>query len=129
VLQRRLWRYLPDRSQLMLLAGVLIVLFAAVSFVNLAIAKSSALAKERTMRAQLEQAREQNARLQRALGQAQAGQNVMPKAYEYFGMTLPGVTMVLPEEAPSSEPVGPIREEPPPAHPFWLDWWERWRSP
>ena len=128
MLQRRLWRFLPDRSQLILLASVVIVLFAAVSFVNLAIAKSAALAKERTLQAQLEQAREQHERLQRALQQAQAGQNVMPKAYEYFGMTLPGVTMVLPEE-PGDETVGPILQEPPAAQPFWLQWWERWRNP
>jgi hypothetical protein len=128
VLQRRLWRFLPDRSQLMLLAGVLIVLFGAVSFVNLAIAKSAALAKERSVQVQLEQARQQNARLQRALQQAQAGQNVMPKAYEYFGMTLPGVTMVLPE-TPEDTTVGPVWQEPPPAEPIWLQWWERFRNP
>jgi hypothetical protein len=128
VLQRRLWRFLPDRSQLMLLAGVLIVLFGAVSFVNLAIAKSAALAKERSVQVQLEQARQQNARLQRALQQAQAGQNVMPKAYEYFGMTLPGVTMVLPE-TPQDETIGPIWQEPAPEQPIWLQWWERFRNP
>ena len=54
MMQHQGWRrFLPDRSQFMLLVIVVIALVAGMSFVNLGITRNSALAQNRTAHAAL----------------------------------------------------------------------------
>jgi hypothetical protein len=121
-------RFLPDRSQFMLLVIVVMGLVAGVSFVNLGITRNTALAANRIAHERLAEAQEQNVLLGQALVSAQQGDNIPPKAYEYYGEARPGVTTfeiqpVAPGEA--ADGAGAQRAGPP----FWGDWWERLVNP
>jgi hypothetical protein len=117
-------RFLPDRSQLMLLVIVVMGLAAGVSFVNLGITRNTVLAANRIAHERLAEAQEQNVLLGQALASAQQGENILPKAYEYYGETRPGVmTFEIKPVAPdaAADGAGAQRAGPP----FWGDWWER----
>jgi len=126
--QQRWQRFLPDRSQLMLVVSVLLVVFALVSFINLAIVKGSVGAKQRSVKAQLDQARERQRMLRTTLERDQQGCNILPKAQDYYNLTLPNVTVVVPKpEATPDVPGGEhdFRKGPP----YWADWWEQLSQP
>jgi hypothetical protein len=97
---RRLLRLLPDRSGVMLLAIALTAALALLGFGNLVIIKSEALAEQHRARQQLEALQEQNRRLNTALEQAQHGQNIIPRAWQYYHRLPPGVTVF--EEQPAA---------------------------
>ena len=121
-------RFLPDRSRFMILMVVVIVLVAGMSFVNLGFAKNAARTANRSVHAQYDEALQQRDLLQRALAGAQRGENIVPKAYDYFFLTPAGVTTVLvepaAEETSRSESVDRRSSAP-----FWLDWWQHLAQP
>jgi hypothetical protein len=121
-------RFLPDRSQLMLLVIVVIALVAGVSFVNLGIAHKSALAAREMAVARYDEIQQQHVLLVRTLEAAQRGENILPKAYDYFFMTPPGIITVLIEPAePAPAPgVAGARTSGPP---YWGDWWQHLVNP
>jgi hypothetical protein len=98
---RRLLRLLPDRSGLMLLAIALTAALALLGFGNLVISKSEALAEQYAARQQLLTLQEQNRRLVSALQQAEHGQNIVPRAWQYYHRLPPGLT-VFEEQPPES---------------------------
>jgi len=103
-------RFITDRSQLIIIFGALVMVVAFFGFAELAVEKSAATASYERARDRVEQLRDQNARLKRAVEQADEGQNVAPKAFQYFGQTPPGVTIIVPEEPdiiPSTPPAEP----------------------
>ena len=128
-MQHQGWRrFLPDRSQFMLLVIVVIALAAGMSFVNLGIARNNALAMNRTAHARYDEAQQQNDLLKRTLTGVQRGENILPKAYEYFSWALPGVTTVLLQPIEANEAVeGEATQRSAP--PFWGEWWQRLVNP
>ena len=123
-MQHQDWRrFLPDRSQFMLLVIVVIALVAGMSFVNLGIARNSALTQNQAVHALFDEAQQQNDRLNRNLIAVQRGENIPPKAYDYFFMQPSGVTTVLlqPIEANEAADSEAARRTSPP---FWGDWWQ-----
>ena len=129
MMQHQDWRrFLPDRSQFMLLVIVVIALVAGMSFVNLGIARNNALAMNRTAHARYDEAQQQNDLLKRTLTGVQRGENILPKAYEYFSWALPGVTTVLLQPIEANEAVeGEATQRSAP--PFWGEWWQRLVNP
>jgi hypothetical protein len=129
MMQHQGWRrLLPDHSQFMLLVIVVIVLVAGMSFINLGIARNNALTMNRTAHARYNEAQQQNDLLKRTLTGVQRGENILPKAYEYFSWALPGVTTILlqPSEAKeAAEGEAAQRTNPP----FWGEWWQRLVNP
>jgi hypothetical protein len=128
MMQHQGWRrFLPDRSQFMLLVIVVIALVAGMSFVNLGIARNSALAMNRASHARYDEAQQQNDLLKRILTGVQRGENILPKAYDYFFLLPAGVTTVLlqPIETPEADGEAARRTSPP----FWGDWWQRLVNP
>ena len=124
MMQHQDWRrFLPDRSQFMLLVIVVIALVAGMSFVNLGIARNSALAMNRSAHALFDEAQQQNDLLKRTLAGVQRGENIPSKAYDYFFLHPPGVTTVLlqPIEAKEAADSEAARRTSPP---FWGDWWQ-----
>jgi hypothetical protein len=124
MMQHQDWRrFLPDRSQFMLLVIVVIALVAGMSFVNLGIARNSALAQNQIAHARFDEAQQQNDRLNRNLIAVQRGENIPSKAYDYFFMQPSGVTTVLlqPIEANEAADSEAARRTSPP---FWGDWWQ-----
>ena len=85
-------RFLPDRSQLWMLAVALVVVFAGVSFFNLYTEKVRALNEQRAVKAQLDQLRDQNQRLREAQTQVERGDNIESYARQYFGFGYKGET-------------------------------------
>jgi hypothetical protein len=108
---RRLLRFLPDRSGVMLLAIALTVSLALLGVGNLVISKSEALAHQYQVRQQLETLQEQNRMLVAALEQAQHGQNIVPRAWQYYHRLPPGLTVIegesTAEDASSQRAGGP----------------------
>ncbi|PKO22822.1 MAG: hypothetical protein CVU38_07385 [Chloroflexi bacterium HGW-Chloroflexi-1] len=138
--QQRWRRFLPERSQFLLLGVVLAVIFALVGFINLAIIKSSTLVENQGARVRLERAQDQSQRLQGALGEAQQGQNIPIKGWEYYRLTPPEVTVVMP--APEAAPEAASEAAPLAAGetaalghrhaagpPYWADWLKRLVKP
>jgi len=122
------WRFLPDRSQLMLLAGVLIAVVTTVGFVNLAIARGAAQTELRAQEARVAQLREQNLRMQDELVRAQSDENAERRATDYFNRVRPGTTLVLPEAVPT--PAAPVvGRRRPSGPPYWAEWWKRLTQP
>jgi hypothetical protein len=133
------WRhFLPDRSQLWILAAVLLVMVAGVSFFNVFAAKATALANQRQVQAQLDRLAEQNRLLQERVSQAQAGNqpggDVEVRARQYFGLGYPGETRIVGQEgrATTSQPTAPITTTAAPSQaaptPFWEGWWKTLRA-
>jgi hypothetical protein len=91
---RRLPGSLPDRSGVMLLAIVLTAALALLGFGNLVISKGEALAEQHRARQQLEMLEAQNRRLVSALQQAENGQNIIPRSWQYYHRTPPGLIVV-----------------------------------
>jgi len=108
---RRLRGLLPDRSGVMLLAIALTAALALLGFGNLVISKSEALAHQYRVRQQLETLQEQNRLLVAALEQAQHGQNIVPRAWQYYHRLPPGLTVIEGEstagDASSQQADGP----------------------
>jgi hypothetical protein len=92
--QRRFLGFLPDRSGVMLLAIALTAALALLGFGNLVISKGEALAEQERARQQVEMLRGQNRRLVSALEQAKSGQNVVPRAWQYYHRVPPGLIVV-----------------------------------
>jgi hypothetical protein len=129
MMQHQGWRrFVPDRSQFMLLVIVVIALVAGMSFVNLGIARNSALTQNQAVHALFDEAQQQNDRLDRILIAVQRGENIPSKAYDYFFMQPAGVTTVLlqPIEAKEAAESEAARRTAPP---FWSDWWQRLVNP
>jgi type II secretory pathway pseudopilin PulG len=129
MMQPQGWRrLLPERSQFMLLVIVVIALVAGMSFVNLGIARNSALAQNQTAHALYDEAQQQNERLKHNLVAVQRGENIPSKAYDYFFMQPSGVTTILlqPVEAQEAAESAAARRTAPP---FWGDWWQRLVNP
>ena len=121
-------RFLPDRSQFMLLVIVVMGLVAGVSFVNLGITRNTALASNRIAHERLAEAQQQNVSLEQALVSAQQGDNIPPKAYEYYGEARPGVT-TFEIRAGGAGRCGGWAGAQQAGPPFWGDWWERLVNP
>ncbi|MCX6027710.1 MAG: hypothetical protein NT169_00185 [Chloroflexi bacterium] len=124
----RWWRFLPDRSQLMLLAGVLIAVVTTVGFVNLTIARSAVQAELRADQARVAQLLEQKLRLQDELARDQQGENVAPRAEEYFDRKPPDTTTVFPEAVATPDAAAGKRDQPS-GPPYWAEWWKRLTQP
>jgi type II secretory pathway pseudopilin PulG len=107
----------------MLLAIVVMGVVAGVSFVNLGVRRNAALAAHRAAHEQLAEAQQQQAMLTQKLGEAQQGAHILPKAYDYFAETPPGVTTILLKPAAPAEQTADAagRRGGPP---FWADWWK-----
>jgi hypothetical protein len=96
---RRLLGFLPDRSGLMLLAVALTAGLALLGFGGLVISKAEALADQHQAREQLALLQEQQRRLISALGQAEAEQNIVPRAWEFYHRLPPGLIVIEGEPA------------------------------
>jgi hypothetical protein len=129
--QQRWRRLLPDSSQLWILAAVLVVIFGGVSFVNVASAKSEALARKRAVQGQLQQLHEQRQLLEAA--RATHSQTVELQARRYFGFSFAGETKIIGKVA---QPAGTATPGPVPAPaltpddeavspPIWQGWWDK----
>jgi hypothetical protein len=128
VIRQDLGRFLPDRSQFMLLIGVFVILFAAAGFINLALTKSEALAARRVAQQKYDQLGSRNLALKDALGEAQQGLHIEPMAMKFFGLVPPGFEVItaapedpIPEiETGSPFPLGP---------PYWEEWFKKLLQP
>jgi len=128
VIQRGWRRFLPDRSQLMLLVIVVMGLVAGVSFVNLGITRNTVLAENRVAHEQLAEAQQQNRGLTEALASAQRGENIPPKALAYYNEAPAGVmTFEIKPATPSDASTGAGARQSGP--PFWGDWWKHLVKP
>jgi hypothetical protein len=112
-------RFATDRSQLIIILGALVMVVAFFGFAELAVEKSAALVANERAQNKVAQLEEQNLLLRNSLGQARLGQHIAPKAYQYFGKTKPGLTVVEPEEPLVLVP--PAAPEPPSALTVWVD--------
>ena len=109
-------RFLPSRSKLALAAALLLLAWASIAFLDLAAAKNQALTQHRQAVQKVGIAQGQNEILRRALDGAQAEQNIVPKAYQYFGWTPEDQTLIVPKVAPAEE--APPVQETGPADPW-----------
>ncbi len=100
---RRWTRFLPSRSKLALAAALLLLTWAGIAFLDLAAAKNQALIQHGRMVHKIGVAQGQNEILHRALDGARAKQNIIPKAYQYFGWTPEDQTLIVPKVAPAEE--------------------------
>jgi hypothetical protein len=107
-------RFATDRSQLIIIAGALVMVVAFFGFGELAVEKSAALVANERAQNKVAQLEEQNRLLRSALEQARLGQRVAPKTYQYFGRSRPGITVVIPDEPEVLHPV----VAPPPESPI-----------
>jgi type II secretory pathway pseudopilin PulG len=121
-------RFLPERSQLIILVGVLAILYAGVAFVNLAMAKSAALRENQAAQTKVDALQEQQQRLRLALGEAQQGYNIEPRARQYFNLGRKGEkAVVLQPVAPATAPE--TAPQPASGPPYWTEWWKRLTEP
>ena len=120
---RRLLRFLPDRSGVMLLVIALTAALALLGFGNLVISKSEALAHQYQVRQQLETLQVQNRLLVAALEQAQHGQNIMPRAWQYYHRLPPGITVIE-----GDSPAGDTSAQRPDGPPVWVQLMEQIRQ-
>jgi hypothetical protein len=120
---RRLMGFLPDRSGVLLLAAALTAALALLGFGTLVINKGEALVDQQQARVQLAEMQAQNRRLTTALEQARSGQNIIPRAYQYFGRIPPGLTIV--EGEPTESDASP---QPSAGLPWWAQLLEQARQ-
>jgi hypothetical protein len=120
---RRLLGFLPDRSGVLLLPAALTAAVALLGFGTLVISRGEALADQQRAREQLVEAQAQNRRLTAALEQAQNGQNIIPRAYQYFGRIPDGLTIFEGEPAESNAPPQPSA-----GPPWWVQLLEQVRQ-
>ena len=104
-------RFATDRSQLIIITGVLVMVVALFGFAELAVEKSAALVANERAQNELARLEAQNRLLLVSLEQARLGQHVAPKAYQYFGLTPEDVTLIVPQVAPESEAASAQRWE------------------
>jgi len=115
-----------DPTKVILLLGALVCAVALVGFVDLELRKNAALDDNRRALAQLAQMRDQKRQLTRALEEARQGQDIAPLAYRYFGRTLPGVTVIVPQQEDAGESQGESPAAPREgARPSWGQFWEQ----
>jgi hypothetical protein len=116
----------PDPTKFILLLGAVVCAVALVGFIDLELRKNAALDANRRALAQMAQMRDQQRQLTRALEEARQGQDIAPLAYRYFGRSLPGVTVILPEQEDAGESQGESPAAPPErARPGWGQFWEQ----
>ena len=120
-------RLLPSRPSLMLLLGVAFLVFVAIIFANLAIERSTTQADYDRALAKLEQARDQNVRLQYELGQTEGDQQLLYWAYRLFGVAPSGTKVIEGQPAPVEIP--PVPEVTADDQPQWVKWWQKLRQP
>jgi hypothetical protein len=120
---RRLLGFLPDRSGVLLLAAALTAALALLGFGTLVINKGEALLDQQQARVQLAEIQAQNRRLTAALEQARNGQNIIPRAYQYFGRIPDGLIIVEGEPAP-----GDSSPQPSDGLPWWAQLLEQARQ-
>ncbi len=119
-------RLLPDRSHLLLLAGLAALVVATMGFIELYNIRSEALADHERAAAQVDQLREQNQMLQEALSEGQRGDNIEPRARQYFKYSRPGEKKVLFQTpAPPTPTPVPPEDYRPPGRSAWQDWLNR----
>lgn len=92
---QRWLRFLPSRPQLMLVMALAVLAAFAAGFVDLALTRSATLASLRQMQAQVASQEAQHDQIVAALAQAQQGQHIGPRAWEYYGLTGRGVGIIL----------------------------------
>ena len=112
-------RFATDRSQLIIITGVLVMVVAFFGFAELAVEKSAALVANERAQNELARLEEQNRLLHVSLEQARLGQHIAPKAYQYFGVSRPGLTVIETEEPLVL--AAPAPAEAPSAFSVWLD--------
>ena len=125
---QRWLRLLPGRSQLMLLGGVAFAVFMIISFADLAVSKSAMMASHQQAQALVARLRAQRGALQRELDRAQSDQQVMSKAFAYFGQGRSGVNVVVGQSdaVPAAAPADAADTQ---GTPHWGDWLQRLRQP
>ena len=122
----RHWRLAPDPTKVILLLGAVVCAVALVGFIDLELRKNAVLDDNRRALAQLAQMRDQQRQVTRALEEARQGQDIAPLAYRYFGRSLPGVTVILPEQEDAGESQGESPAAPREgAPPSWGQFWEQ----
>jgi len=122
----RHWRLAPDPTKVILLLGAVVCAVALVGFIDLELRKNAVLDDNRRALAQLAQMRDQQRQVTRALEEARQGQDIAPLAYRYFGRSLPGVTVILPEQEDAGEPQGESPAAPQEGvRPSWGQFWEQ----
>jgi hypothetical protein len=97
-------RFLPNRSKFAFTIGLLLIALAGIAFLDLAATKGEALSEQQQARYKIALIQEQNERLERALEQAREEQNVIPRAFRYFGRMPTDMTLVVPADEPPAEP-------------------------
>ena len=118
-------RLAPDPTKFILLLGAVVCAVALVGFTDLELRKNAALTANRLAQAQMAQMRDQKRQVARALEEARQGQNIAPLAYRYFGRSLPGVTVIVPEAENAGETQAESQAAPPEeAPPDWGQIWE-----
>ncbi len=111
-----------NRSSATLLAVTLTAALAVVAFGDLAISRRNALEEQRAAQQKLDLLQDQNRRLVYALEQAERGQSVQPKAWQYYRRAPRGAIVV--EEAPAKTDAsvgGNVWE----GMPIWMSWVEK----
>lgn len=117
MLAQRWSRWIPGRSRLMLILGIAIVSGLVFVFVDLALARSSMLARYQQAEARVEQLTIRKLELEQELLRAQQGQNLPQQAYEQFGMAPAGAGVIVGQG--ESAPVAPPASD---KAPFWRKW-------
>jgi cell division protein FtsB len=128
-MKHRRWRnLLPDRGQWAVLLAVLFVIIAAVSFIDVAVRRSASQSAQLAVQNRLAAVQSQNQQLTEALTQAQRGENIEPRARQYFNLARKDekkyVVQLVPEAVTgSAEPASAS------APPYWGAWIERLLQP
>ncbi len=102
-------RFATDRSQLIIITGALVMVVAFFGFTQLAVEKSAALVANERGQNKVQQLEAQQRLLRTSLLQARRGQHIAPKAYQYFGKTPIGLTVIVPEAPIVIAPPAPVK--------------------
>ncbi len=118
MLVQRWSRFIPGRSRLVLILGVAALVGVLFVLTDLALTRSSMMARYQRAEATVERLTRQQAELQQSLERAQQGQNIPQQAFEQFGMAPRGAGVIVGQgEVPPAAP--PADEK----VPFWVEWW------
>lgn len=113
-------RFIPGRSRLMLILGSAVLVGVLFVLADLALTKSSMMARYLRAESTVEQLTQQQAELQQNLERAQQGQNIPQQAFEQFGMAPAGAGVIV-GQGESASVASPPSEK----APFWVEWWRR----
>ena len=106
---------LLGRSRVWLLVALVVLVFTAMGFLNLAIATAGARAERDKELARVERLQEQNIVMQHELNRAQRGEHLGWLAWDYFGRVPKGVGVIE-----SMGPVAPpVQPKPVPPESWW----------